>query len=143
MKKVIAVLGLISFFGAAGISSAASFNSEVNAYMQNLEKQAKQEDPSFKGFSADRGRKIFFYEEPHKEFGKISCATCHTSDLKNQGKNEKTGKLIEPLAPSANKKSITSVKNIEKWLKRNFKDVYAREGTTREKGDVLMFISAH
>ena len=80
------------------------------------------------------------HEEPHKEFGKISCATCHTSDLKRQGKNEKTGKPIEPLAPSVNKKSITNVKNIEKWLKRNFNDVYGREGTAKEKGDFLTYV---
>ncbi|RAZ53054.1 DUF1924 domain-containing protein, partial [Campylobacter hyointestinalis] len=28
----------------------------------------------------------------------------------------------------------------KKWLKRNFKDVYLREGTAIEKGDVLYYL---
>ncbi|MCE5195413.1 MAG: DUF1924 domain-containing protein [Nitrospiraceae bacterium] len=143
MKSLLIILGAITIIlGTVNAGSSASqFNPEVNTYMQTLEKQAKQEDSSFKGFSAERGRKLFFEEVSHKELGKISCATCHTNDLKKQGKNAKTGKIIEPLAPSVNKQSLTTVKNIEKWLKRNFKDVFNREGTAREKGDALLFIN--
>jgi len=35
---------------------------------------------------------------------------------------------------------LTSVKEVEKWLRRNFNDVYNREGTAQEKGDVLLYI---
>lgn len=127
----------------AGISSAAmQLNPEISSYMKELEKQARQEDPSFKGFEAERGKKIFSEEQPHKDNKKISCTTCHTKDLKKQGKNAKTGKLIEPLAPSSNKKRLTNSKDVEKWIRRNFKDVYGREGTAREKGDVLTFINS-
>ncbi len=33
------------------------------------------------------------------------------------------------------------MKEMKKWLRRNFNDVYKREGTAQEKGDVLLFIS--
>lgn len=127
-----------AFFGNA---QAAVLNPEVTAYLQTLEKQARQEDPSFKGFSAERGKLLFFAEQPNQKLGKISCASCHMNDLKKQGKNIKTGKIIDPLSPSANSKSLSSVKNVEKWLKRNFSDVYGREGTAKEKGDSILFIS--
>jgi hypothetical protein len=52
------------------------------------------------------------------------------------------GKTIDPLAPSVNQNSLTNVKKIKKWLLRNFKQVYGREGDAKEKGDVLMFINA-
>lgn len=143
MKNLLVVFVAVSIsLGAADVCfSASQLNPEVNTYIQTLEKQARQEEASFKGFSAERGKKLFFQEVPHNELGKISCATCHTNDLKKQGKNHKTGKVIEPLAPSVNKQSLTTVKNIEKWLKRNFKDVFNREGTAKEKGDVLLFIN--
>lgn len=119
----------------------SGFNPEMAAFMHSLEKQAHKDDAAFKGFDAQRGKTVFFEEQPNEKSGKISCATCHTSDLKKSGKTT-AGKVIEPLAPSVNKKRLNSSKEIEKWLKRNFKQVYGREGTAREKGDVLTFINS-
>lgn len=121
-------------------SFSADFNAETKQFMQELETQAKTQDKSFEGFDPERGRKIFFDEFPDEKLGKISCTTCHNSDLKESGKTP-VGKSIEPLAPSVNKSSLTSVKKIKKWLLRNFKQVYGREGDAKEKGDVLMFIN--
>ena len=58
------------------------------------------------------------------------------------GKNVFTNKLIEPLSPNKNSARLTNVKDVEKWLRRNFKDVYNREGTAQEKGDVLYYINS-
>ncbi len=121
--------------------SEPGFNPEMADFMHGLEKQAHRDDSIFKGFDGKRGRLIFFEEQPNEKSGKISCSACHTSDLKKSGKTT-AGKLIEPLAPSVNKKRLTTAKEIEKWLKRNFKQVYGREGTAREKGDVLTFINS-
>lgn len=120
---------------------AAGLNAEMTKYVQGLETQAKKQESGFKGFDPERGKKLFFDARPNDKTGTISCATCHTSDLKKSGKTL-VGKVIEPLAPSANKARLTNVKETEKWLLRNFKQVYGREGTAREKGDVLMFINA-
>lgn len=124
-----------------GLGLAAGLNVEMTKYVQGLEAQAKKQDSGFKGFDAERGKKLFFEVRPNDKSGPISCATCHTSDLKKSGKTL-VGKAIDPLAPSANKNRLTSVKETEKWLSRNFKQVYGREGTAREKGDVLQFIAA-
>lgn len=48
--------------------------------------------------------------------------------------------MIEPLSPKANPTRLSETKTIEKWLRRNFNDVYIREGTAQEKGDVLTYI---
>ncbi|KIM11375.1 MAG: hypothetical protein KU37_07030 [Sulfuricurvum sp. PC08-66] len=90
-------------------------------------------------FDAARGEAIFD-QKVEKEGEMINCRSCHGADLKAQAKNFKTGKLIEPLAPSANPERLTSQKEMKKWLKRNFKDVYSREGTPQEQGDVLVFL---
>ncbi|NPA50330.1 MAG: DUF1924 domain-containing protein [Epsilonproteobacteria bacterium] len=112
----------------------------INDYLKELEAQVKKNDPNFKGFSAKRGEKIFFSTHIGKRGKKISCASCHTKDLTKEGENIFTGKKIKPLSPKANPKRLTDLKKVKKWLRRNFKDVYKREGTPKEKGDVLTFI---
>ena len=112
----------------------------MNQYMKTLESQAKQEDPSFTGFSANRGEKIYFSKHVGKRGKRVSCASCHTRNLTAQGENIFTGKRIKPLSPSANPNRFTKVKKVKKWLRRNFKDVYKRIGTAKEKGDVLTFM---
>jgi len=141
--RVFSVLMTVTFFImiVPMVSFSADFNPETKQFIQDLETQAKKQESTLKGFDPDRGKKIFFEEHPNEKTGKISCATCHTSDLKKSGKTL-VGKPIDPLAPSVNKNRLTNVKEIEKWLLRNFKQVYGREGTAKEKGDVLIFINA-
>ncbi|MBI5637253.1 MAG: DUF1924 domain-containing protein [Nitrospinae bacterium] len=91
-------------------------------------------------FSAARGETMWSAIHTGKD-GPMSCAACHTANLKNQGKHAVTGKVIEPMAPSANPQRLTDVKFIEKWFKRNCKETLDRECTPREKGDFLAFIS--
>ncbi len=117
------------------------FTPEMEKFMASLAEKAGAQDPGFKGFDAERGRKIFFAVRKDKKGRDISCTRCHTKDLTSKGKTT-AGKVIEPLAPSVNKKRLTEVKEVKKWLRRNFKRVYGREGTAREKGDVLTFIKS-
>ena len=124
MNKIL----FVALFGAASVF-AATPNTEVAKYLSSLKAEAKTE------FSEAAGKEIFT-KENIKDGQKISCTSCHTQNLKGYGENKKTGKRIEPLAPSANPKSLTDVAEIKKWLKRNFNDVYGREGTAKEKGDV-------
>ncbi|MFA7383927.1 MAG: DUF1924 domain-containing protein [Desulfurivibrionaceae bacterium] len=135
----IAVCLVVTIFQGVGL--AAGLNPEMTKFVQGLEAQAKKEASGFTGFDYERGRRLFFDERPNDKTGTIACATCHTADLKKAGRTL-VGKVIEPLAPSVNKLRLTNVKDVEKWLSRNFKQVYGREGTALEKGDALMFISA-
>lgn len=73
---------------------------------------------------------------------KRRCSVCHTEDLRRQGKHATTGKLIDPLAPSANPKRLTDPEHIEKWFLRNCKWTLGRECTPQEKGDFLTMIRA-
>lgn len=94
-------------------------------------------------FSATDGKTLWLQEFQDAKSGKMrQCATCHTDNLRNQGKHARTGKTIEPLAPSVNPKSLISTKEIRKWLKRNCKWTIGRECTPQEQGNVLTFIQA-
>jgi len=68
------------------------------------------------------------------------CSQCHGEDLRRAGKHATTGKVIDPLAPSANPKRLTEIEKIEKWLSRNCKWTLGRECTAQEKGNVLVMI---
>ncbi len=116
--------------------------SPMQEYMATLETEAKAENPAFSAFDAKRGEALFTSSHIGKKGVAIACTSCHTNNLKNAGKNSFTAKAIEPLAPSANPQRLTSPKEVTKWLKRNFSDVYNREGTAQEKGDVLTYIMA-
>ena len=117
-----------------------SFASVVDDYLNSLKQEVLKENPNFTSFDATRGEKIFTSNHIGKKGKEISCTTCHTTNLNNSGENTFTGKIIEPLSPKANPKRFTDIKEIEKWIKRNFNDVYNREGRALEKGDVITYI---
>lgn len=95
-----------------------------------------------KDFSAANGDKLWHQGHPDPEQpGKTrGCTTCHGNDLRAKGKHVRTGKVIEPMAPSVNKDRLTDPKFIEKWFRRNCKWVLDRECTLQEKGDLLAYL---
>lgn len=125
MKKFVISMALVG----------SLFASEFDNLMESLKKEAGVSE-----FSQAEGEKIFTSVHKDKNGKDISCTSCHTKDLTKSGENIKSGKKMEPLSPKANPNSLTDVKEINKWLKRNFNDVYQREGSAKEKGDVLTYI---
>lgn len=117
-----------------------SFASVIDDYLSSLKQEVLKTEPNFKTFDAKRGEEIFKSKHIGKKGKEISCESCHTTNLANSGENIFTGKPIEPLSPKANPKRLTDISEIEKWLKRNFNDVYNKEGTPMEKGDVITYI---
>ena len=116
------------------------FGAVIDEYLASLKQEALKENANFKSFDAKRGEEIFTSKHMGKKGKEISCTSCHGIDLNKSGENIFTAKTIEPLSPKANPKRFTDLAETEKWLKRNFNDVYNREGTALEKGDVLTYI---
>ena len=135
MKKTLCFI-LLAFT----LLDAKEFNAPMKTYMEGLSAEAKAANPSFTGFDAKRGEAIFLSKHTGKKGSEMSCTTCHSTNLKYGGQNVNTNKPITALAPSANPTRLTDVAEVEKWLRRNFNDVFAREGSALEKGDVLTYI---
>lgn len=135
MKKIFVASLLCASFTFASTAAVNELNAQYSA-------EIKASNKNFSGFSIERGKQIYYAMQKDKNNQNINCATCHTDNLKNAGKNPSTGKPIEPLAPSVNKARLSDKAEIEKWLTRNFKQVYGRVGTPQEKGDVLAFIES-
>lgn len=134
IKTLTALFIMVSLIEAKGLNSA------MQEYMKGLETEVKKEDPNFKGFDYTRGESIFTSEHIGKKNKLVSCVTCHSKNLSSNGLNVNTNKVIEPLSPLANPQRFTDVKEVKKWLRRNFRDVYNRVGTAQEKGDVITYI---
>jgi len=115
------------------LSSLYSYAGNIDGYMQKLHNAVKSSNSNFKGFSAKRGEKIFFSKHMGKRGKIISCASCHTDNIKNMGENIFTGKKIKPLSPKANAKRLTNVKNVKKWLREILKMFIKERGHPLKK----------
>ena len=106
--------------------------------LREYEAAARAARPGFSGFSAAEGRRIYTAE--HLQDGaRTACATCHTPDPRRPGRTP-AGKLVDPLAPGANPARFTDRADVEKWFKRNCKQVMGRECTPEEKGHFLTYL---
>lgn len=72
--------------------------------------------------------------------GDWSCASCHGQLPTGAGRHAVTAKSIDPLAPAFNPRAFTDERRVEKWFRRNCKDVAQRECTPGEKADVLAWL---
>jgi cytochrome b len=124
------LLGLPSRAGAA--SPVAS------ELLREYEAQARRQRAGFGAFSADEGRKLYFAEFV-RDGQKASCSSCHTANPRAQGLTP-AGKVVEPLAPATNPERLTDRGDVEKWFKRNCKQVLGRECTAEEKGHFITFL---
>ncbi|MBI2383048.1 MAG: DUF1924 domain-containing protein [Gammaproteobacteria bacterium] len=105
-------------------------------FARRFDAEARKLDPGQGDASAARGER--FFKDPHG--GEWSCSSCHTANPLQTGRHATTGKTIAPLAPAANAGRFTSPAKVEKWFRRNCKDVLSRECTPAEKGDVLAYL---
>lgn len=87
---------------------------------------------------AARGKAFFEV----RQGGEWSCASCHQMPPTTPGRHASTGKTIAPLAPAANPERFTDTAKVEKWFRRNCKDVLSRECTATEKADVLAYLTS-
>jgi len=86
----------------------------------------------------ERGRAFF----ASRHGGQWSCASCHGDPPTAAGRHASTGKAIDALAPSVNPVAFTDTAKVDKWFRRNCKDVLQRECTPVEKADVLAYLIA-
>jgi cytochrome b len=108
--------------------------------LREYEAAARAARPAFAGFSAAEGRRLYLAE--HLQEGqRVSCATCHTDDPRRTGRTP-IGKVVEPLAPAANPARLTDRADVEKWFKRNCKQVMGRECSPEEKGHFITYLLA-
>jgi cytochrome b len=124
---------------ALGIPRRAGAASPVAAeLLREYDAEARRARPAFTGFSAEEGRRLYFREFV-QEGQRVSCSACHTADPRARGLTP-AGKVVEPLAPAANPARLADRAEVEKWFKRNCKQVVGRECTAEEKGHFVTWL---
>ncbi len=111
----------------------------LNAYAADTSPvmlQAQYEKLSGQSADAARGQK--FFNTTHAN--EWSCASCHGNPPTQASKHASTGKNIAALAPKFNSDRLTDNGKVEKWFRRNCKDVLNRECTPHEKADVVAYL---
>lgn len=119
--------------------ATVSANADEQIVTQLLQSYTSQ---GAKNISARNGQ--ILWQKKFKRAGETtsrSCASCHTNDIKADGKHVKTSKRIKPMSPLVNPDRLTNVRKIEKWFKRNCKWTISRECSVQEKADFLAFIN--
>ena len=86
--------------------------------------------------NAARGQ-VFFKSTHGAEW---SCSSCHGVPPTGQGKHASTGKSISPLAPAFNAQAFTDTAKVNKWFRRNCKEVLSRECSAAEKADITAWL---
>lgn len=93
------------------------------------------------GFSADAARGRTFATRNWGVSEKLSsCTACHTDNPRQVGRHVVTGKTIQPLSPAVNPERFSDPAKVEKWFKRNCKEVVGRTCTASEKADFIRFV---
>lgn len=119
---------------ATGLWSAAALAADTTP-AQQLERFAAE---AGRPGDAARGRAFF----NGTQGGDWSCASCHGNPPLAAGKHASTGKVVDPLAPAANPRAFTDQARVDKWLRRNCKDVAGRACSAAEKADVIAWLTS-
>jgi mono/diheme cytochrome c family protein len=139
LKPAAAVAALVVVLAASQTALAA--DAARNAILAAYAQQAKSENPAFAGFSAQRGEALYRAKNTVNPDA-ASCAACHTDDPTRTGRHVKTGRVIEPVAVSANPKRFTDGEKVEERFVRDCKSILGRACSATEKGDYVTFMAS-
>lgn len=120
---------------AAATAQAAPRDDLIAGYAA----KAKVEDAAFAGFSAARGEALHRDRHSGGKPDSPSCTSCHGDNTRAAGRTP-VGKAIEPVAVSVAPTRYTDPAKVEKWFRRNCREVLGRECSAREKGDWLTYM---
>jgi cytochrome c peroxidase len=152
--------------GAVGaLVTLLAFGSAIAAdpqsFLEQYARQAKEADSGFSGFSAERGRALYFRTHPVEGAGELSCASCHQADPRKASEAHRdqipcrachvvfsgqpeshrpTRREVRALAPVANPDRFTNEWRTEYWFGYNCKLLLQRECTAQEKGDFITWL---
>ncbi len=130
-------LYIFLIFSLSASSAFAVNTTTVDRLLENYRQQGAHD------FDSKAGEKLWHQSFKNPKTGKLhNCTSCHSKNLRKPGKHVRTGKHIDPLAPSVNAKRLTDIRKVKKWLLRNCKWTLDRECTAQEKGNILRYLQS-
>lgn len=129
---VSALLAVVAFSAQADVVSAQKLEAKYAGI-------AKSVNPSYTGPSAEEG-KIFFNREIGVKGRQVACASCHTTNPADTGKNIVTNKPIRPLSPAVNPKRFTDLDNVEEKFVEHCNDITGSDCTAQDKANFIAYL---
>lgn len=137
MKKLSIVLAAL--LGLSAISAQASV-ANAKKLVIIYHTQAIAENKDFPGPSAEEG-KVFFNNKVKAANGKeTACASCHTANPADNGKNIETGKTIKPLSPVVNEKRFADFDKVEAKFTQHCVDILGADCTAAQKANYISYV---
>jgi len=131
MKKLsvllLALFGFISFSAQADVATAEQAAKQYSLF-------AKSE------LSADEGKAFYTKKLVMIDGKELACATCHTDNPANVGKHNETGKPIQPMSPSVNKKRFSNLNDSAKGFTKHCKQIYGKDCAAKDKGNFITYL---
>jgi hypothetical protein len=137
MKNLNIVLAvLLSITAISAQASIANAEKMVTIYSAI----AKHDNASYAGPTAADG-KLFFNKKMKLANGKeAACASCHTANPADNGKNTETGKSIDPLSPVINAKRFSDFEKVEDKFTKHCNDILGKDCTPEEKASYITYV---
>jgi hypothetical protein len=153
MKRLL----LLGFILWSACGWAAGPNDLLAAYAE----QAREAEPGFSGFSAERGQAFYFSQHRIEDGSRQSCASCHHEDPRKETfahQDEipcrachggfarwpngvpRMHRQILAFAPSENPERFTDQAKVDKWFGFNCTYLLGRDCTPQEKGDLITWL---
>ena len=141
--------------------SACGWAADANELLAAYAEQAREVDPGFSGFSAERGRDFYFAKHRVAGGSQLSCASCHHDDPRkgtfahqddipcqachggfDRWPNgvPRMHRQILAFAPSENPARFTDKQKVEKWFGFNCRYLLGRDCMPQEKGDLITWL---
>ncbi|MDO9364885.1 MAG: DUF1924 domain-containing protein [Methylotenera sp.] len=131
---------LAALLGLATLSAqAASPITNAEALTKKYVGIAQTVNPEF--VSSVTEGKMFFNRKIKTANGKeMACASCHTTNPANTGKNIITGKAIAPLSPAVNKKRFKDIDKVEEKFTEHCNEIIGADCTAAEKANYIIYL---
>lgn len=101
---------------------------------------ANSVDPAYKNASSVEGKLFFNRKFKLANSKEIACASCHTTNPANVGKNIVTGKAIQPLSPLVNPKRFTDLEKVEDQFTEHCNDILGTDCLPSEKANFIAYL---
>jgi hypothetical protein len=137
MRTTIALACLLG----STLLALAAVGPAQKAVLERYAADARAADPSFSGFSAERGKAFFVTQSTTGKPDTPSCTSCHSTNPRQPGRT-RAGKDIDPMALSTKSDRYSDLAFTEKWFGRNCDSVRGRACTPAEKGDFITFMAS-
>ena len=125
------LLGMVVFSAQADVESAKILAKKYTGI-------AKTINPDFEP-SVEAG-KAFYNRKVGYKGKQVSCASCHTANPADNGKNFVTHKRIRPLSPAVNPKRFSDLDKVEEKFVEHCNDITGSDCTPQDKVNYIMYL---